>query len=33
MDWKILFVLIAFMVYWAYNMAALSIFGAPFSLK
>ena len=33
MDWKILFVLIAFMIYLAYNAAALSIFGAPFSLS
>lgn len=33
MDWKILFVLIAFVVYWAYNAGVLSIFGAPFSLS
>lgn len=33
MDWKILFVLIAFLVYWSYNAATLSIFGAPFSLS
>lgn len=33
MDWKILFVLVAFAIYWAYNMAALSIFGAPYSLS
>ena len=33
MDWKILFVLIAFMIYWAYNTAALTIFGAPVSLS
>ena len=33
MDWKILFVLIAFLLYWAYNMAVLSIFGTPFSLS
>lgn len=33
MDWKILFVLIAFLIYWSYNSAVLSIFGAPFSLS
>ena len=33
MDWKIFLVLIAFLIYWAYNVAALSIFGAPFSLS
>ena len=33
MDWKILFVLAAFLIYWAYNAAALSVFGAPKSLS
>ena len=33
MDWKILFVLIAFVIYWAYNAGILSILGAPYSLS
>ena len=33
MDWKILLVLAAFLAYWAYNMAALSVFSAPKSLS
>lgn len=33
MDWKILFVLIAFMVYWMYNTIVLSIFSVPHSLS
>jgi hypothetical protein len=33
MDWKILFVLAAFLIYWAYNQAALGIFGVPKSLS
>lgn len=32
-DWKILLVLAAFLIYWAYNVAAICIFGAPFSLS
>ena len=33
MDWKILLVLAAFLIYWAYNSAALSMFSAPKSLS
>lgn len=33
MDWKLILLLTAFIIYWAYNMAALSIFGAPKSLS
>lgn len=33
MDWKILFVFIAFIVYWIYNVGVLIILGAPFSLS
>lgn len=33
MDWKILFVLAAFLIYWAYNAAALGIFQVPKSLS
>lgn len=33
MDWKILFVLAAFLIYWAYNQVALAIFGVPKSLS
>jgi hypothetical protein len=33
MDWKILLVLAAFLIYWAYNQAVLGIFGVPKSLS
>lgn len=33
MDWKIILLLTAFFIYWAYNMAALSVFGVPKSLS
>ena len=33
MDWKILLVLGALAIYWAYNMTVLAIFGAPYSLS
>lgn len=33
MDWKLILLLTAFFIYWAYNMAALSVFGVPKSLS
>lgn len=33
MDWKLILVLTAFLVYWLYNMAVLCLFSAPESLS
>ena len=33
MDWKLILLLTAFFIYWAYNTAALSVFGVPKSLS
>ena len=33
MDWKILLVLAAYLIYWSYNTAVLCTFGAPYSLS
>ena len=33
MDWKLILLLTAFFIYWAYNMVALSVFGVPKSLS
>lgn len=33
MDWKLIFVLVAFVVYFAYNAVALRLFGVPESLS
>ena len=33
MDWKLILLLTALFIYWAYNMTALSVFGVPKSLS